>query len=399
MGCYVKFYNDVCNSEVTFLLMQAKINIFANKLRSFLAILGIMIGSGSVVALLCCSQMATQSVITKISELGSNIVSVSLLGSADKRITTDLISTWASGYKEITKYAPVAFSYDTLLYNGHRINAGLVGTSYDFSNIAKLKLQRGRFISDLDQDEYCMIGFNVASGIQNDNVIGQQLKYGNRFCTVVGVLSSVKSNFFIPLDINNVVLMSINVLQKYSKDSQVRDIVFALSSSDYIDSAQDFLASAINKDLPKAQEYFRNPNELIAQIKYQKRHLAILLSVIGSISLLVGGIGIMNIMLVSVVERKREIGIRLAVGAHVHDIKKMFLTEAMLLSVIGGLLGVLSGIVFSLIMAHFSAWPKIIFLLPPLLGFVVAVLTGVFFGFYPAVKAARLSPVDALRDE
>jgi putative ABC transport system permease protein len=395
----VKFYNSACNSGLVFLLLQAKINILANKLRSFLAILGIMIGSGSIVALLCCSQLATQSVITKISELGSNIVSVSLLGSADKRITTDLISTWSYSYKEIAKYAPIAFSYDTILYNGSRVTAGLAGTSYDFVNIAKLKLQYGRFISDLDQDEYCMIGADVSSQLGDKNIIGQQLKYGDRFCTVVGVLAPAKSNFFIPLDINKTVLIAINVLQKYSKDSQVRDVVFALSSSNYIDEAQSFLTLAINKDLPKAHAYFRNPNELIAQIKYQKRHLAILLSIIGSISLLVGGIGIMNIMLVSVVERKREIGIRLAVGAHVNDIKKMFLTEAMLLSLIGGFLGVLSGILFSLIMAHFSDWPKIIFLMPPLLGFFVAVLTGVFFGFYPAVKAAKLNPVEALRDE
>lgn len=394
MGCCVKFYDSVA-----FLLMQAKINIFANKLRSFLAILGIMIGSGSVVALLCCSQLATQSVITKISELGSNVVSVSLLGSADKRITTDSIASWTHGYNEITKYAPIAFSYDTILYDGHSINGGLVGTSYDFASIAKLRLAHGRFISDLDQDEYCMVGSSVASWLQEDNVIGKQLKYGNRFCTVVGVLEPAKSNFFIPLDVNDTVFMSIKVLQKYSKDSQVRDIVFALLSSDYINAAEDFLNQAITKDLPKAQAYFRNPNELIAQIKYQKRHLAILLSVIGSISLLVGGIGIMNIMLVSVVERKREIGIRLAVGAHVDDIKKMFLTEAILLSLIGGALGVCSGIVFSLIMAHFSAWPKTIFLLPPLMGFGVAILIGVFFGFYPAVKASRLSPVEALRDE
>ncbi len=398
MGCCVKFYNSSRGSEVAFLLMQAKINILANKLRSFLAILGIMIGSGSIVALLCCSQLATQSVITKISELGSNIVSVSLLGSADKRITTDLIAAWSHGYKEIEKYAPIAFSYDTILYDGAKLQAGLVGTSSDFTNIAKLKLQSGRFISNLDQDEYCMIGAGVSSQTGSESIVGQQLKYGDRFCTVVGVLAPAKSNFFIPLDINNTVLMAINVLQKYSKDSQVRDIIFSLTTSEHIDSAQSFLAAAIHKDLPKSRAYFRNPNELIAQIKYQKRHLAILLSVIGSISLLVGGIGIMNIMLVSVVERKREIGIRLAVGAHVNDIKKMFLTEAVLLSLIGGLLGVLSGLLFSLIMAHFSNWPKIIFLMPPVLGFFVAVLTGVFFGFYPAAKASRLNPVDALRD-
>ena len=383
----------ICIYRYMFLFSQAKMNLLANKLRAFLAILGVLIGSGSVVALLYSSQLATNSVIAKISELGTNIISVTLLGSMQKdKIMYYDIDQLMSGIDGLNSYSPIASSYDSISYMGQPLNSSIVGTSESLKDIAKLTLLDGRFISNFDKDEFCVIGENIAKKTKKGKfIIGDQLKYGSRYCTVIGVLEKARSNFFIPIDFNNAIFMNISVMQKYSNESSVRDIIASINSGISISNVQQQMQNMITKDFPKSRTYFRNPNELIKQIEYQKRHLTILLGVIGGISLVVGGIGIMNIMLVSVVERKREIGIRLAVGAHIKDIRKMFLAESIVLSFFGGGLGVVIGI--------FSKWPFDIVIFPIILGFSIAVLVGVFFGYYPAVKASRLKPVDALRSE
>ncbi|MBT4885502.1 MAG: FtsX-like permease family protein [Legionellales bacterium] len=386
--------------DIYLLLQQARINILARKLRSCLAMLGVWIGSASVVALLYCSQLATISVVSKLSELGTNLISVSLLGSSNysKDITVASLNEISKKYKHIKKYAPLAFSYESVYFNGKKVNANIIGSNEDFYDISKLELQAGRFISEFDQDEFCVVGVDVQRQVAI-SLIGSQLKYGKHFCTVVGVLQPAKNNFFIPVDIDNIVLLPIKVFQKSNHNSIIRDVVFSLTSSDYVAEIEKNLKTSLAAISPKTRTYFRNPKELIEKVVEQKQQLTILLAIIGCISLLVGGIGIMNIMLVSVVERKREIGIRLAVGAHVDDIRKMFLVEAILLSLCGGILGVLSGVALSLVIANFASWPIQLLLTPIILGFGVSIFVGVFFGYWPAHTAARLTPVESLRVE
>ena len=386
--------------NILLFLQQSKINILARKMRSFLAILGVWIGSASVVALLYCSQLATMSVISKLSELGTNLISVSLLGSSNftKDITVSSLNDISKKYKHIKTYSPLAFSYENVYFNGKRINANVIASNEEFYDISKLQLQAGRFISDFDQDEFCVVGVKVQAQTGVD-LIGSQLKYGEHFCTVIGSLQPAKNNFFIPVDIDNSVILPIKVFQKRNINSALRDLVFSLTSSDHIAEVEGDLKTSLALISPKTRTYFRNPKELIEKVVEQKQQLTILLGIIGCISLLVGGIGIMNIMLVSVVERRREIGIRLAVGAHVADIRKMFLIEAMLLSLCGGILGVLSGVVLSLIIAAFAGWPIQLLLIPIILGFGVSIVVGVFFGYWPAHTASCLTPVESLRVE
>ncbi|MEE3003416.1 MAG: ABC transporter permease [Pseudomonadota bacterium] len=381
------------------LLQQAYTNILARRLRSFLAVLGVVIGSSSVVALLYCGELATISVISKLSELGTNLISVSVMGSFhNKTLTESHVKNIVANIPEISYASPLAFSYENSYLNGVKLGAAVVGVSSDLTHIADLSISSGRFISRFDQDEYCVVGSKIAAKA-GENILGSQIKYGSHYCTVIGVLKSVKVNFFVPVDFDNGILLPVNILQSINEANAIRDVVFSLKSSDDVEKVERTLRIAFKRNFPRAKTFFRNPKELISKVVEQKQQLSILLSLIGSISLIVGGIGIMNIMLVSVVERKREIGLRLAIGASPRDIRLMFLVEATLLSLIGGALGIIIGVGISFVAANVAAWEFKILILPLLLGFGVATFVGIFFGFYPAYSASCLNPVEALRVE
>lgn len=383
-------------TNVYLVLVQAKLNILAHKLRSLLAVLGVFIGSAAVVALLYSSHLATLSVVTKLSGLGTNLISVSLLGGSKNAINQDDVAALVAKNNNIVRAAPLVSSYDGISFAGRALTGSVIGVTADFNIVAKLKIASGRFLNDFDKDPYCMIGANLYRQSNRDNLIGSQFKIANNYCTIIAVLAPSRENFFIPVNINNSVILPITVLQKFSKHNIIRDVVFSLSSSDVVASVTSYLQQEIKAEHPKVDTFFRSPAELIHQIKKQQRQLNILLIVIAGISLLVGGIGIMNIMLVSVLERRREIGLRLALGACPRDICAMFLVEAILLSFIGGFLGVIAGVLFSVATAWISNWPVIFLALPIFLGFIVSFLVGVFFGFYPAYKAAKLNPIESM---
>ena len=170
-----------------------------------------------------------------------------------------------------------------------------------------------------------------------------------------------------------------------------------LTKNANIERVQEDIKKDYKKISPDKQLFFRSAKQLIDSMTSQRNTLTLLLALIGSISLVVGGIGVMNIMLVSVVERKREIGIRKAVGARSKDIRYLFLVESVALSLLGGVLGVLAGILTSYIIAVFAGWQFELFFTPPLIGFFVSVAVGVFFGYYPAHKASLLDPIQTLR--
>ena len=182
-----------------------------------------------------------------------------------------------------------------------------------------------------------------------------------------------------------------------SKYANINNIIMQLTPNANLLQVEDNIKSAIGNS--NLQVGFRSAKQLIAKMRKQNDILTVFLGLIGSISLIVGGIGVMNIMLVSVIERKREIGIRLAVGAKRSDIGLLFLIEAIVLSLIGGGVGVMLGVVIAYVIAHIWHWEFTLFLLPPIVGFSVSVAVGIFFGFYPAVKASRLNPIEALRSE
>ena len=184
-----------------------------------------------------------------------------------------------------------------------------------------------------------------------------------------------------------------------SRDAKINNVVLLLKSDVHIDKVIEQIKQIIIKQAPSLTLFIRSAKQIIASMESQGRIFTLLLAVIGGISLLVGGIGVMNVMLVSVSERKKEIGIRKAVGAKNSDIQLLFLVESVMLSLVGGFSGVVIGLIFTWVVAYFSQWPFSIHIIPPLAGFAVSVFTGIFFGYYPARRAAALEPIVSLRSE
>ena len=230
-----------------------------------------------------------------------------------------------------------------------------------------------------------------------DDPLGQQLQIGNALYTIKGIAKLWKENGFFNEDVNQAVIIPIAGMALVHKDARINNAVLLLKSDAHIDDVIEAIKQIISKQSSEMNVFVRSAKQIIASMENQGRIFTLLLAVIGGISLLVGGIGVMNVMLVSVSERKKEIGIRKAVGATRREIQRLFLVESVMLSLLGGFLGVVLGLIFTWIVAYFSLWSFTIYPLPPLAGFAVSVITGIFFGFYPARRAAALEPMVSLR--
>lgn len=390
------------------LIKESFANLFVSKLRSILTLLGVLIGTGSVVALVSSGQLATQHALAQFKTLGTDLLAVTINqsgGTPDPSNRFDLskMPLIESASANIVLTAPYTNYYGNIIYNGAQIQGGVIGATGDLQTAIKIPLAQGRFVSALDQYAfYCVVGNNIAQAMQKAgaiNPIGAQIEVGDDVYTVIGVAQAWPENMFMFADIDNSVIVPIDNSFLLSKYVQIQNIIFRLTPNSDIDQVQDQITAAVNKAAPNSQLFFRSAKQLIESMQKQRQTLTLLLSLIGGISLVVGGIGVMNIMLVSVVERKREIGVRLAVGATGADIGWMFITEAVVLTVFGGILGIIIGVTISFIAAKLSGWEFQIFLLPPLVGFLVSVLVGIISGFYPAFKASRLDPITTLRSD
>lgn len=393
------------------LVRQTWRNLLAHKLRSFLAVLGVLIGSAAVVALVSSGQMATQSVIDQFSALGTNLISVSLMESyqgtqsAVKQTQLDRSQLQSLQTKNpaIEVVAPLSNFYASASYRGKSLSATALGADQALQQIGKLKLAVGRFVNQLDrQAAFCVIGSAVAKALLQQGLIhplGAQLKLGDRYFTIIGVLAPTEGNFFIPADLNQSIVVPLEAGRLVSDHVVIHDVIMRFDPKVEVKPLQQRIEGQLKAMLSHQRLFFRNPEQLIANVTKQKRTFSWLLGAIGGVSLLVGGIGIMNIMLVSVIERRREIGVRMAVGSRAADITRLFVCEAVVLSLVGGVLGVLLGLGAAWMIAELAGWPLHWFMTPPLLGFSVSALVGVFFGWYPAHQAAQLAPIEVLREE
>lgn len=389
---------------------QALINLTAAKLRSFLAILGILVGTAAVVALISCGQLATEKALAQFKALGTDLLSISVYQKAESNSPRNLESLSVAQWEQISErvpyivnMAPYSTAYQPLSFQGKQMQGAVIGANEHLADIIHIKLAAGHFVSFVDSSEhYCVIGFGLAQRIKEinfDDPIGKQLRIGQSLYTIIGVAEPWKENGFFNEDINQDVIVPLAGINLISKDAKVNNAVLELKPDSPIDEVIEEIKQSISSMNPKLNIFSRSAKQIIASMENQGQIFTLLLAVIGGISLLVGGIGVMNVMLVSVSERKKEIGIRKAVGAKNSEIQALFLVESVMLSLLGGILGVLLGLVFTRILAYFSDWTFSIYLLPPIAGFLVSAATGVFFGFYPARRAAKLEPVVSLRSE
>lgn len=389
-----------------------------NKLRSALTALGIIIGVGAVIAMVGIGSGAKAQVEAQIASLGENVILV-FSGST----TTSGIRTGWGGAgtlkiedaEAIRREVPGVSAVSEEVPSNTQIAAGnqnwftrVLGESADYFDIRQWPLAEGTPFTPQDvrsANKVCVIGKTTASQIfGNDDPIGQILRIKNVPFTVTGVLTP-KGLSAQGLDQDDVVIMPYtSAMKRVSGGTTLRNINVQVANASDLEPAQQQIISLLRQRhniRPGRDDDFtvRNQQEIAQAATATTEVMTGLLGAIAGVSLVVGGIGIMNIMLVSVTERTREIGTRMAVGAHGRDILTQFLIEAVSLSAVGGVLGIILGIVASKILSVWRNWPSLISPSSIFIAFMVSAAVGIFFGFYPARTASRLDPIDALRYE
>jgi putative ABC transport system permease protein len=400
------------------ILLSAFRALRRNKMRSFLTMLGIIIGVGAVIAMLAIGQGAEYSVEQQINALGTNVLII-LPGSQQTgglrfgagTMTTLTEDDAAAVQKEcpaVSLVSPGTRSGGQVIAGNQNWATSIEGTGTDYLEIRKWSVEYGEFYTDQDvksASKVCILGRTVADNLFPDSSpVGQNIRIRNVPFKVLGVLSKKGQNAM-GQDQDDIILAPYTtVKRRLTWYPYLRQILVSATSPANIAVAQNQIAELLrmrHKIAPYDQDDFtiRNQADLATAANATTEVLTILLASIASVSLLVGGIGIMNIMLVSVTERTREIGIRMSVGARGRDILTQFLIEALVLSLMGGIIGIMLGVGGSSAISKIAKWPTIITVFSIFLSFGFSIAIGIFFGFYPARKAAMLNPIDALRYE
>lgn len=394
--------------------------IAANKLRSFLTMLGIIIGVASVIAMLAIGQGSKKSIQANIAEMGSNMIMIR--PGQDKgpggaqQDASDMQTLKLKDYetlKEQSKYlaaiSPNVNASGQFINGNNNTPSTMYGISPDYLQIRQQKVKDGEMFTDEDvktSAKVCVIGKTVADNLftNGEDPIGKVIRYNKIPFRIVGVLESKGYNSF-GMDQDDVVFAPYTtVMKRILSVTYLQGINASAITEDMTDLAIEDVTNILreNHKLKGADEdnfTIRSQQEMAEMMNSTSDTMTILLLVVACISLVVGGIGIMNIMYVSVTERTKEIGLRMSVGARGIDILNQFLIESVLLSVTGGLIGVLCGIGAAVGINVFAHWPIQIQPWSVLLSFVVCSATGIFFGWYPAKKAASLDPIEAIRYE
>jgi putative ABC transport system permease protein len=387
-------------------------------MRSFLTMLGIIIGVAAVIAMLAIGQGAEYSVKQQISALGTNVLIV-FPGSQQQgglRVGAGSMTTLTEeDAAAIQKECPAVAYVSPGTRSGGQVVAGnlnwgtsIEGTGADYLEIRKWTIEYGEYFSEQDVKgaaKVCVLGRTVADNLfPESSPIGQTVRLRNMPAKVIGVLSKKGQNAM-GQDQDDIILAPYTtVLRRLSHFPYLRQILVSATSPNTIPEAERQITELLRmrhtiESFDQDDFTIRNQSDIAATATATTEILTILLASIAGVSLLVGGIGIMNIMLVSVTERTREIGIRMSVGARGRDILTQFLIEALVLSLLGGIVGIGLGIGGSHAISGLAKWPTIVTAFSIILSFTFSIAIGLFFGFYPARKAALLNPIDALRYE
>ena len=390
-----------------------------NKLRAFLTMLGIIIGVASVITMLAIGQGSKRSIQAEISEMGSNMIMVHPGGDMRGGVrleADDMESLTLADLEAIrteTRYvsyvSPSVNSAGQAVYGARNTPTTVYGVSADYLDIRRYRVADGDFFTEQDiraAAKVCVVGRTVADELfpEGGNPVGRIVRFGTIPLRIVGVLESKGYNSM-GMDQDDLILAPYTTVQKrVLAITHLQEITCSALSEGYTDRAIGEITALLrrNHKLREGQDddfTIHSQQELSNMLTSTSDMMSVLLAAVAGISLLVGGIGIMNIMYVSVTERTREIGLRMSIGARGRDILAQFLIESVLISVAGGLLGVLAGVGASLAVRALASYPIYIQPWSVLLSFAVCTFTGVFFGWYPAQKAARLDPIEAIRYE
>jgi putative ABC transport system permease protein len=385
---------------------EALKSLITAKQRTILALIGIVIGIGSVIGMVSIGTIVQNEALKQFRDMGIDIVSVTKdyeeQGSGDKGFSIDDIYNLPRYSPLIKKVAPYIMSSAQYSYAGQDMYMELMGVDESFFDLNKLYVREGRLLSDLDRDRFfCVIGAEIADTLRKagiKKIIGGQFLFGERIYTVVGILKNLpEGGGMRPSGINRSAITHITTAMRAFTTNDITTFMARINTQDS-KTVKDVIENYFNKAARGLRVRVRTAEELITQMQKQMQLFTLLLGAIGSIALIVGGIGVMNVMLISVTERRKEIGIRRALGAQRSDIETQFIIESVTLCFVGGIIGIIMGIIISYVFAHFSKWEFLISQSAIVLGFGVATAVGVFFGYYPARSASRLDPAAALRE-
>ena len=406
--------------NITNLFKIALRAIAANKLRSFLTMLGIIIGVASVIAMLAIGQGSKQSIQQNIAEMGSNMIMIHpgqdrgpggarQDASAMQSLKLKDYETLAEQTKYLAAISPNVSASGQFINGNNNTPSSIYGVTPDYLEIRQLKIEDGELFTEEDiktSAKVCVIGRTVADNLftNGEDPVGKVIRYKQIPFRIVGVLKSKGYNSF-GMDQDDLVLAPYTtVMKRILSVTYLQSINASALTEDMTDLAIEEVSALLRQnhrigEMDEDDFTIRSQQEMAEMMNSTSDTMTILLLVVACISLIVGGIGIMNIMYVSVTERTKEIGLRMSVGARGIDILNQFLIESVLLSVTGGIIGVVVGVGAAVSINVFAHWPIQIQPWSVLLSFAVCSATGIFFGWYPAKKAAMLDPIEALRYE
>jgi len=392
-----------------------------NKMRSGLTMLGIIIGVGSVIAMLAVGTGASEKIKTQLAGMGTNLLLVHpgsttsgglRMGMGSQpTLTKDDADAILREIPKVQDVAPVLSGAAQVVYGNQNWSTGVYGSTPGIFVVRDLMLIAGRSFTEQDvrsATKVAVLGQTVVTNLFGSaNPVGQVIRIKKLPFTVIGVLAE-KGQSMQGQDQDDIIYIPVTTAQKKifgtAFPGMVRNIMVKVRNAHDLNAVENELNNLLRQRHrigPREDNDFqvRNLTDMMQMAEQSARVMTLLLGAIASVSLLVGGIGIMNIMLVSVTERTREIGIRMAVGAKTWDIRLQFIIEALTLSLMGGIIGIVLGIAGATILSALAGWTTVVSPLSILLAFGFSALVGIFFGFYPAYKASLLNPIDALRYE
>lgn len=392
-----------------------------NKMRSGLTMLGIIIGVAAVITMLAVGKGARNKISEQISAVGSNLIivipgsttsgGIRLASGSTQNLTRTDADAIRNECSSVQTAAPVLNGGAQIVYGNQNWATTVYGTDENMLEVRDWTLAAGRNFYEQEirsAAKVCMIGQTVAESLfGNDDPLDKQVRIKKAAFTIIGVLER-KGQSMMGMDQDDIVYVPVTSAQRNLFGrwfaGTIRSIMVKAVSTQALDSAEEQIRQLLRQRhrISHGQEddfTVRNLTQMMQMAEQASQVMALLLAAVAGVSLLVGGIGIMNIMLVSVTERTREIGIRMAVGAKTWDIRTQFIIEALILSLIGGLIGVLTGIAAAKMLSYFADWSISFSFFSILMSLGFSGLVGIFFGFYPACKASLMSPIDALRHE
>jgi putative ABC transport system permease protein len=395
----------------------ARRSLIGNKMRSLLTMLGVVIGVAAIIAMISIGNGAKADISERIKSLGSNVLQIrpGTQAFGPVRFGAGSVQTLkyedAQMLKEKSQYisyvSPEVSRQAQVKFGNKNDNIEIIGTTTEYQRVQNIKTTKGSFFTDNDvffREKVCLVGQTVVTNIFGSaDPIGQRIRINNIEFRVLGVLE--KKGSMGPFDQDNRILVPVTTAMKrvFGTD-YLRSISVEVRNAKEMDTAKEELTTLLrrqHKIMPNKDSDFniQDQSAFLETLEKTSQSFTYLLGGIAAVSLIVGGIGIMNIMLVSVTERTREIGTRKAIGAKRRDILLQFLVESLVLSLLGGIIGILLGVGGAILISKFAGWKTVISVDAILLAFLFSASIGIFFGIYPARKAARLNPIEALRYE